>query len=93
METITAYRYEVLEAPESEELGTRCSLEPWTYDPELYRVVETAIRVELQPGVRLGPSGGNHLLLYRSLIPYGRTLAHALRDGWCRVVGDDDPPS
>jgi hypothetical protein len=86
MGTIKAYRYEVLQAPEPGELGVKISLEPCGFDPQRYQVRESEVEVELLPDVDVAESGGRQLRIYRSHVPYGRTLEHALREGWCRIL-------
>jgi hypothetical protein len=50
------------------------------------------VRILLEPGVRISRSGGGEVLLYLGQSPYGRRLADALRQGWCKVVSDEPSP-
>lgn len=86
MTLIKAYWYEVLRAPDPAELGERVELEPRRFDPSAYDVRESCVQVELLPDVEVGESGSGEPRLYRRHVPYGRSLAHALGEGWCRVI-------
>ena len=44
------------------------------------------VRIALEHGVRISRSGAGEILLYRGHSPYGRRLADALSQGWCRVL-------
>lgn len=86
MNTVIAYRIEILEAPEGAELGERWSLDPPEYDPAQYRVRSHTVTLALAPRIRLGSSAVGRTMLYREFEAYGQTVAGALTLGWCRIL-------
>lgn len=87
METLTAFRIEVIRAPNDSELGVRYSLEPADLASDRYVVRTEAISVGLAEQVRIARGAQGRSWIYRGHAPYGQSLEGALRLGWCWVEG------